>query len=236
MKARLIGQVFGQVLLMATVGATAPAWAQEGIEADQDGVQGTQNEQGTQTQYVTAQEAETRSGQVFDEAVGTGEEMSFEQFSEIFQGGEVVSAPEDTASEVEIAWGEADTDESGSLSRDEWMQWRQQRFEQAAGDEGRIEAGRYESLYRSTMSGVDSGGEASPNAAATGNGAGAEDAAADNGSPSPAADRGTAGGGALLSDDADTADPEAAAGSDAQPDSSDPGDSGTGATSGGANR
>ncbi len=111
--------------LLLGLGLALPAAAQQaGADVDQD-------------QFVTAEEAAAFDEQRFGEITGGGEEMTEEQFT-----GAMTGAEDPTA-----IFSEVDQDGSGQISRDEWMQWRQQRFTEAtAGTEGRMEAGQYETF------------------------------------------------------------------------------------------
>lgn len=132
--------------LILGAGLAMPATPQQGLEADMD-----------DDGVVTSEEGSTYSEARFDEIAEGGEEITLEQFDAAMQGAEIVGAAEDTEGDVETQWDEADADDSGDLSRDEWMQWRQQRFDEAAGDADQVEAGLYETLYASGMAGVDAG-------------------------------------------------------------------------------
>ena len=101
----------------------AAAQGQGGADANQD-------------QFVDEQEATAFDEQRFDELSGGADEITQEQFTGGMTGAE----------EAEAEFGQADTDQGGTLNRDEWMQYRQQRFGEAAGAEGQVDAAQYETL------------------------------------------------------------------------------------------
>jgi hypothetical protein len=76
---------------------------------------------------VDAIEAATCDERRFEEAAGGQEEMTQEQF-----GAAHAEAPGGGAD----LFGQADADASGSISREEWMNWREQRFGEATEETG----------------------------------------------------------------------------------------------------
>lgn len=138
--------------LILGLGLALPAAAQQAAEAleadaDEDG-------------FVNSAEAAAHDESRFEELAEGGDEITLEQFRAGIVGAEAVGAEAETAWDPETEFGEADTDESGAVDREEWMEWRQQRFEQAAGAEGRVEVGLYRSIDSSgAMAGVGGGGE-----------------------------------------------------------------------------
>lgn len=89
---------------------------------------------------VDATEAATCAAQRFDEAAGGQEEMAPEQF-----GAAHPEAPGGGADQ----FGQADADASGSISREEWMNWREQRFGEATqGTGGQMPADDYDTFDR----------------------------------------------------------------------------------------
>ena len=85
---------------------------------------------------VDATEAATCDEQRFDEATGGQEEMTQEQFG--------AARPAALGGGVEV-FGQADADASGSISREEWMNWREQKFGEATqGTGGRMPLAEYE--------------------------------------------------------------------------------------------
>ena len=90
---------------------------------------------------VDATEAATCAGQRFDEAAGGQEEMTQEQFG---------AAHPDAQGGGADQFGQADADASGSISFDEWMTWREQRFGEATqGTGGQMPSADYETFDRS---------------------------------------------------------------------------------------
>ena len=85
---------------------------------------------------VDAIEAATCDEQRFEEATGGQEEMTQEQFG--------AAHPAALGGGVDL-FGQADADASGSISREEWMNWREQRFGEATeGTGGQMPSADYE--------------------------------------------------------------------------------------------
>ena len=90
---------------------------------------------------VDATEAATCAEQRFDEGAGGQEEMTQEQFG---------AAHPDTPGGGADQFGQIDADASGSISREEWMNWREQRFGEATqGTGGQMPTTEYDSFDRS---------------------------------------------------------------------------------------
>jgi hypothetical protein len=90
---------------------------------------------------VDSIEAATCDEQRFDEATGGQEEMTQEQFG---------AAHPDTQGGGTDLFGQADADASGSISREEWTNWREQRFGEATqGTGGQMPSADYEVWTRS---------------------------------------------------------------------------------------
>lgn len=127
------GEGPGPAVIQGEAGQTrtsAPEVLGRGADVDQD-------------QFVTGEEATAHDEQRFGEITGGGEEMTEEQFTGAMTG----------AQDAAASFAEVDADQSGQISRAEWTQWRQQRFDEAAAvTEGRMEAGQYETF--------ETGGEA----------------------------------------------------------------------------
>ena len=112
-----------------------PAVAQEQADPDAD-VDG----------FVSREEATAYSEQRFDQiSEGTGE-ITLEQLHAAIIGAEIGSAEAKTSWDPETEFIHADLDQGGTLDHEEWMTWRKIRFDQAAGAEGRVEAGLYKSV------------------------------------------------------------------------------------------
>ena len=112
--------------LLLGLGLALPAAAQEGADMDAD-------------QYVTAVEAQAYDERRWREFTGGAEEMRIEHFTSAMSG----------AQDYQASFAEADVDQNGRVSRDEWIQWREGRFTEATeGTEGRMEAGQYEIFER----------------------------------------------------------------------------------------
>lgn len=89
---------------------------------------------------VDATEAATCAARRFEEAAGGQEEMTQEQF-----GAAHPDAPGGSADQ----FGQVDVDASGSISREEWMNWREQRFgEVTQGTGGQMPADNYDTFDR----------------------------------------------------------------------------------------
>ena len=90
---------------------------------------------------IDANEAATCSEQRFEEAAGGQDEMTEEQFGAAFPDAEGGGMDR---------FGDVDADASGSISRDEWTSWREQRFGEATQDtEGQMPSADYETWDRS---------------------------------------------------------------------------------------
>ena len=76
---------------------------------------------------VDAIEAATCDERRFEEAAGGEEEMTQEQFG--------AAHPEAPGGGADL-FGQVDADASGSISREEWMNWREQRFGEATEETG----------------------------------------------------------------------------------------------------
>ena len=85
---------------------------------------------------VDATEATACAAQRFDEAAVGQEEMTQEQFG---------AAHPETPGGGADQFGQMDADDSGSISREEWMNWREQRFGEATqGTGGQMPAADYD--------------------------------------------------------------------------------------------
>lgn len=120
----------------AGTGTATGAQAQAGADVDQD-------------EFVTADEARTAAEQQFQEFGGGQEYMTEEQFGTAF--------PE--AGDAQGMFAQIDEDGDGQISREEWMNWREQGFAEATqGTEGQMPAQDWETWQRSP--GELGGGEA----------------------------------------------------------------------------
>jgi hypothetical protein len=146
---RTVASGLSLVFALALAAPAAAQQASEALEADTDG-----------DGFVTAEEAQAHSEQRFDDITGDEEEMTLEQFSSAILGAETTTAEHETAWDPQTEFEAADADDSGSISREEWMSWREDRFRQAAGDADQIKVGLYRSVDSSgALAGTDAGGE-----------------------------------------------------------------------------
>ena len=140
-------------------GFAVPVLAQEpeSVDLDRDG-------------FVSREEAVAHSERLFGE-MAEGGEMALGQFVAANAATEADTTQEEAeaAADPATALDEADGDLSGTVSREEWMQWRLEQFDEAAGGpaqggvearggEGGVELGLYETLYSRGMAGVEDGG------------------------------------------------------------------------------
>lgn len=179
--------------VIVSFGLALPAAAQKQATADIDN-----------DEFVTGDEATAHSELRFDE-IGEGREIGMEQFNAAMMPLNAGGAEDRTVWDAEAAFNEADSDKSGALSREEWMGWRQQRFNEAAGNEDRIEAGLYKSLDTSgvgaqtkasgemTSEGDGTGG----GTASTGGAEGIDNVAGGDGGSEATVNDGSAGGGGV---------------------------------------
>ena len=141
------------------IGSTVPVLAQEpeSVDLDRDG-------------FVSREEVVAHSERLFDE-MAEGGEMTLGQFVAANAATEADMTEEEAeaAADPATALDEADADQSGTVSREEWMRWRLEQFDEAAGGpaqggvearegEGGVELGLYETLYSRGMAGVEGGG------------------------------------------------------------------------------
>ena len=169
-----IALLFG--LGVAVSGAPAEAAGQDKAQQTAVGQQGEQQtgaQAGAETgtgqatggsDYITADQVGTRADEQFDELAGGEEYMTREQFTQGMTGSD----------DAEALWGQIDRDQDDQLTREEWRQWREQGFAEAAGDEGRMSAQDYETWESGGDVGQmgTTGGATGSGGATTGGGAG----------------------------------------------------------------
>jgi EF hand len=149
MKIRTTSTGLAALLGIGVALAALPAAAQEQADADADA-----------DGFVTAEEATAHSQGRFGTIAEGGEKITLEQFNASMIGPELVGAEAGTSWNPETEFNVADADQDGGLTSEEWMKWREVRFEQAAGAESRVEAGLYQSIDSGgPMAGVDEGGD-----------------------------------------------------------------------------
>lgn len=136
----------GQMTTGGAAGQTGATAGQAGTEAGQTGAT-TAAGTGTGTgmddgEYVTGEQAATRSEERWSEMTGGAEHMTQDQFGAGMTGSQ----------DVQASFSEVDEDGDGQISREEWMNWREQGFAGATqGSEGRMSSQDFETW--------DTGGE-----------------------------------------------------------------------------
>ena len=124
----------GELGAQPATGQEGTAGATGATAAGQEATAGTGMGDG---EFVTGEDATARSGERFDELAEGQEGMTREQFAAGMTGAE----------DPEEAFGQIDRDGDGQISREEWQQWREQGFAEAA-PEGQMTTQDYETWDR----------------------------------------------------------------------------------------